>query len=63
MTLSVHTFRQQKQAVVAAADAVEMIAEKLLSKARQMRNHADSADWTDAETAVRFANKLLDVVP
>jgi hypothetical protein len=60
--LNVHTFKRQKSAVNAAADAIEALAEQLIGKARQMRNHADSADWTDAEMAVRFANKLAEVV-
>jgi hypothetical protein len=56
--LNVHHYRNEATAIHDAADAIEALAEQLIGKARQLRNNADSADWTDAETAVRFANQL-----
>lgn len=60
--LNVHKFKKQRRAVEAAADTIEALAEQLIGKARVLRNHADAANWTDAETAIRFANELASLM-
>ena len=60
--LDVHKFKRERRAVEDAADTIEMLAEQLIGKARELRNHADAANWTDAETAIRFANSLETLI-